>query len=99
MSVGALTLPWRGCVLHRIHFPKPSRTHQHHRFPKYLQLRIWPTVRHPQVVDVCPTGHDDVHAALDAIFAGRPIPKGVGRKERELAHEAVMLYTQAGGKP
>jgi hypothetical protein len=90
-----LTVPWRGCVLHRIHFPKPVRTHKHHRFPKYLQVRKYGEVRFDETVDVCPTGHDDVHAALDALLAKRVIPRGVGRKELEMARAAVLLFEKA----
>lgn len=92
MALLPFGVPWRGCVLHRIHLPRPSRTHKHHRFPQFLQLRKYREIRYPETVDVCPTGHDDVHAAIDALLAHRPIPRGVGRTEIELAREAIRKY-------
>jgi hypothetical protein len=63
----------------------------------YVQwIRLWQEVRFPATVDVCPTGHDDVHAALDALLAGRVPPRGVGRKERELAECAIFLFKHNG---
>ena len=89
-----LRVPWRGCALHRIHLPRSSQTHKHHVFPKYLQLRKWGEVRDRRTVDVCPTGHNDVHAALDAIFDGKVAPKGVGQREWEMATEAERLFNE-----
>lgn len=88
------TVPWQGCSLHRIHLPKPVRTHKHHIFPMYLQTKKYGSVLFPETVDVCPTGHDDVHAAIAAIFMGKPIPKGVGRQERAMAMVAVRRFLE-----
>jgi hypothetical protein len=92
MAFAPQTIPWAGCVLHRVHLPKPVRTHLHHRFPKYLQMRKWGRVLDQQTVNVCASGHDDVHAAIEALLRGMPVPRGVGRKERELAEYAVRRY-------
>jgi hypothetical protein len=88
----ALTVPWAGCVLHRIHLPRPVRTHKHHVFPKYLQIRKYGQIRDKELVYVCATGHDDVHAAIEALLLSRPIPRGVGQKEWQMATEAVQRY-------
>ena len=86
------TIPWKGCVLHRIHLPRPVRTHLHHTFPLYLQLRKWGEVRDKRRVYVCPTGHDDVHAAIEALLVQAPLPRGVGRGELAMAREAIALF-------
>lgn len=92
VAVGVLTVPWRGCVLHRVHLPRPVRTHLHHRFPKYLQMKRYGKIVDPTTVNVCATGHDDVHAAIEALMLQKPMPKGVGRGEREMAREAVRRF-------
>ena len=88
-------IPFSGCVLHRIHFPKPVRTHMHHVFAQYLQLRKWGEVRDRRTVKVCATGHDDVHHALNVLLGREPkMLPGVGRKELALAREAVRMYNE-----
>ena len=90
-----LTVPFAqaGCVLHRIHLPRPVQTHRHHKFPKFLQLRKWGEVRDRRIINVCPTGHSDVHHAINVMLGSEPkMLPGVGRKERALAAEAVALF-------
>jgi hypothetical protein len=92
-----------GCVLHRIHKPTPNRVELHHRFALYLQARVWPdvdptrpqTARDTERIPVCEGGHTDVHVAINAILAGAPMPKGVGRAERLEAQETIARYNAA----
>lgn len=89
-----LRMSWSGCVLHRLHLPRSSQTHMHHVFPMFMQLRKWGEVRDRRLARLCPTGHTDVHAALDALIAMRPVPSGVGRKELDMAREAMRLFNE-----
>lgn len=87
-----------GCDAHRVHLPRPVLAELHHVFPKYLQARVGRVgVFDDERVALCPTGHTDVHAAIDAILAGRPIPRGVGRSELAIARTAIARYRAAGG--
>lgn len=89
-----------GCILHKTHDPVPSTSELHHTFPVYLQARVWadvdpskPATAHDKErVPVCGDGHTDTHRAIDAILAGRPVPKGVGITERALARQGVARF-------
>lgn len=83
------------CVLHKEHRPVPSELHLHHVFPKYLQLMVWKEVREKRTVPVCPTGHVDVHGALDAFLTKTQMPKGIGHAEWQLATEGFNKYNAA----
>lgn len=93
------------CVLHRNHRPVPSRSELHHRFPLYLQAKVWPdvdpsnpaTAHDKERIPVCEGGHTDVHVAINAQLLGAPLPKGVGRAEKTEAAEAVRRFRAAGG--
>lgn len=92
-----------GCVLHKTHRPRPSRVELHHRFPMYLQAKVWldvdptkPATAHDKErIPVCEGGHSDVHVTINALILGGPIPKGVGTTERKEARDAVSRYTTA----
>jgi hypothetical protein len=85
------------CSIHRIHLPTPVASELHHRFPLYLQRRAWGEIRDRDRVPLCGTGHSDVHFAIDALLLGRRMPRGVGRRELQMAHEAVARYRMAAG--
>ena len=88
-------IPFSGCVLHRIHLPRPVQAHLHHTFPKHLQLSKWGEVRDRRTVKVCPTGHSDVHHAINVLLGREPkMLPGVGRKELALAREAVRMFNE-----
>ncbi len=100
---GPLQVAFRMCVAHRIHLPRPVLAELHHLFPLYLQHRVWASVdpmrpstaRVTERVPICPTGHSDVHAALDALLLGSKVPRGVGRGELALAKRAMEMYERA----
>lgn len=85
----------RPCTIHRTHKPTPVASELHHRFPKYLQVQVWGEVRENDTEALCGTGHSDVHFALDALLAGRKMPPGVGKTEREMANYAFTRFTDA----
>lgn len=92
-----------GCVLHRKHRPVPSRVELHHRFPMYLQAKVWldvdptkPATAHDKErIPVCEGGHSDVHVAINALILGGPLPKGIGTAERKEARDASARYFTA----
>lgn len=50
------------------HNPRPIRTQAHHRFPQYLQRRLWGEVRLQETVDWCGTDHDSTHAWISFLL-------------------------------
>jgi hypothetical protein len=97
-----LQLPFAkvGCVLHKRHDPDPSSSELHHVYPLYLQKQRWPdvdpqrpaTAHDRERVPACPTGHVDIHRAIDALLDKRQRPKGVGLAETKLAGEAILRH-------
>ncbi len=54
----------RPCELHTYHSPVVVRTQGHHVFPVYLQMRLWQELRLQELLWICGTGHDSLHAWL-----------------------------------
>lgn len=52
--------------MRKSHNPTPIRTQSHHRFPEYLQRRLWGETRLEERLDLCGTDHDSIHAWLAA---------------------------------
>jgi hypothetical protein len=84
------------CLVHGDHRPRPTRTVKHHVWP---QQYGGPTID-SNLVLICDTGHYNVHAALDAMLAGRLPPK-VARAELRLAQAGydAILAAYAGHVP
>jgi len=68
------------CVVHAYHWPPVTDPDTHHIIPL---AHGGPDVPDNEVV-ICPNGHRNIHEALRAMLAGKPVPK-VTRKERRLA--------------
>jgi hypothetical protein len=68
------------CTVHGYHYPRPARSVRHHIWPQEFS---GPTVE-ANLVWVCDTGHYTVHAVLDALLAGRRVPRST-RAEQRLA--------------
>jgi hypothetical protein len=73
--------------------PRPVRTQGHHRLPQYLQLRLWGEVRDHDLLWLCGSCHDTVHALVSHWIDGwrRPDPWPGQRAQRE-ARRTVLLY-------
>jgi hypothetical protein len=78
------TLAGNHCTVHGYHRPTPLRTVLHHILP---QEYGGPTVA-ANLVKVCDTGHYNIHACLDALLAGKPMPGGT-RREKALARQGL----------
>lgn len=76
-----------GCRVHHSHAPEPKVFHRHHVVP-----RSWGGGS-GETVDVCPTGHYNVHHLIDAYVRaggdpGWDVRKHYGPFERSLAERA-----------
>jgi hypothetical protein len=79
--------------------PRPSRTQYHHRFPQYLQERVWGAVRLQSGDDMlwlCGLCHDSVHDWLSWLLgeARCPAPAPSARAQTEAARAANWYWTQ-----
>lgn len=73
--------------------PVPSRTQGHHRYPVYLQERLWGEVRETELLWLCGTCHDNVHEALGWLLRESRIPDPMpGYKTLAEAKRAANWY-------
>jgi hypothetical protein len=64
----------RPCALRQYHSPMPVVTQGHHRHPVYLQNRIYGAIRDPELLWLCGSDHDAVHAWLYWLLEERARP-------------------------
>jgi hypothetical protein len=80
--------------------PVPSRTQYHHRFPQYLQERLWGEVRldtPPDMLWLCGLCHDNVHEALGWLLGESRKPDPMpGRLALNEARRARNWYETGG---
>lgn len=83
------------CQLHRYHAPRVVRTQAHHRKPVYLQNRVYGNIQNGEILWVCGTCHDSIHAWLSFLLgeAYRPEPEPGVKAKRE-AERAYDWYVQ-----
>lgn len=79
--------------------PRPSRTQYHHRYPQYLQERVYGAVRYqspPDMLWLCGLCHDSVHDWLSYLLkeAREPSPHPSSRARSE-AQRAYDWYRSA----
>jgi hypothetical protein len=82
------------CVLHDYHSPLPWATHSHHVVP--LAWTRAASAAESRTVPVCPTGHDALHRALQALVEGREPLRRVGRPTMILLQEAMLWALTSG---
>lgn len=66
------------CQMYRDHGSSyPVRTQGHHRYPQYLQKRLYGSVTNTELLWLCGTCHDSIHAWLDYLLgeAYKPNPE------------------------
>lgn len=75
---------------------RPSVTEGHHIFPVYLQNRKYGRIRRPDLIFLCGTCHDNVHAWLYHLMGDRrePNPAPPPRAQR-LAERAFEWFNTA----
>lgn len=64
----------RPCEMRKSHNPTPIRTQSHHRFPVYLQKRLWGSVRHDDRIALCGTDHDSLHTWIAVLLGEQARP-------------------------
>lgn len=84
------------CVVHGSHRPPVRETVVHHMWPRGMGGPDEAANK----VNICPTGHANVHRAIRAILTAGGKAEGTA-KELALAHHAVDAWTAAGkpGRP
>lgn len=88
------------CELHASHSPVVVRTQGHHLFPIYLQKRVFNgEVRHNDLVWLCGTGHDSLHAWLGWALSEsyKPVQR-VGWETMRIVDSVVEWYKAEGGQ-
>lgn len=83
------------CQLRGYHGFDYSITQSHHRFPEFLQARVYGETRIQDRLNVCGADHDSIHAWLYWLLGewGRPVDPGyLVRRE---AQRSFDLYVAA----
>ncbi len=81
------------CQLRKMHVPEPIRTQSHHRFPEYLQRRLWGEVRLQERLALCGTDHDSLHTWIAVLLGEQAWPqKDPGFLVRAEATRVVAWY-------
>lgn len=85
----------RPCQLYAYHQPRPTRTQGHHRYPVYLQNRVFGRIALPELLWLCGTCHDSVHDWISWLLgeARKPDPEP-GRLAKTEARRTVDWYLQ-----
>jgi anaerobic selenocysteine-containing dehydrogenase len=82
----------RTCQVHGTHRPTPMRVVDHHVQPQAMGGPDAPANR----VQVCDTGHYNIHRLLDDLILGGPMRRGGTAEERRLAKEGYDKWVRAG---
>lgn len=81
------------CQVRLTHTPTPIRTQSHHRFPSYLQRRLWGEVRLEERLNTCGTDHDSIHSWISWLLGEHYQPTlDPGRFVRAEAQMVVDWY-------
>lgn len=74
------------CAMRLSHNPRPIRTQGHHRWPQYLQRRLWGSVRLEDLIPLCGTDHDSTHTWLSFLL---------GEQRKPLLDPGTLVKTEA----
>ncbi len=70
----------------------PVRTQGHHLHPVFLQNRVYGRIRDPQLIWLCGTCHDSIHAWLDWLLGEAYQPPTPPRRLKRIAEETFAWY-------
>lgn len=81
------------CALYMDHgSSRPVIVQGHHRHPVYLQRRLWGEVRDEELIWLCGTCHDSVHAWLYWVMEERAKPSEVPLRARAEAQQTWAWF-------
>lgn len=83
----------RPCQLRTYHAPEPVITQGHHRHPIFLQNRVYGQIRDTELMWLCGTCHDSVHAWLYWLLGERARPADPGYLARREAQTTLDWWT------
>lgn len=83
------------CELHISHSPITVINEGHHRFPQFLQRRVYGKVIDNRLIYICATSHNTVHDAIYSWEDDGHIPKWIVGKTKDLIEEGIELYLNA----
>lgn len=99
---GPLTAPAaeKPCTLYKDHgSATPSITEGHHRHPVYMQNEVYGRIKDPELLYVCSTCHDNIHAWIYWLTGKRkqpnPLPPARARAEAQRTYEWYLSLTGA----
>lgn len=79
--------------MRKSHNPTPVRTQSHHRYPVYLQKRLWGEVRLEDRLALCGTDHDSVHTWVAVLLGEQQQPTlDPGWLVKNEAHLVIEWY-------
>lgn len=77
---------------------RPAFTQSHHRFPQYLQMRLWGEVRLEDRLWLCGTCHDNLHGWLYIVmgeWSPFVLAEAVPLRARQQAAHVVSWFETA----
>ncbi|MCA1570801.1 MAG: hypothetical protein LC798_10890 [Chloroflexi bacterium] len=99
-DIRTATAAERPCQLHTHHAPRVVRTQGHHRHPVYLQNEVYGQIRDSELLWVCGTCHDSIHAWLSHLLgeARRPNPEPgrLVKAEAQRTHDWFQAELEKG---
>jgi hypothetical protein len=72
----------------------PVRTQGHHLYPEYLQRRLWGYTPLQELIWLCGTCHDSIHAWLDFLLGEAYQPPTPPARIRRNAEMVLAWYVQ-----
>lgn len=79
------------CLVHKVHKPEPLRVVRHHVQPLGMG---GPDVEE-NIIDICDTGHYNVHVVLGLLILSRPMPHG-HNAEKKISLTGFNDWVRAG---
>jgi hypothetical protein len=93
------TASTKPCELYKDHgSATPSVTEGHHRHPVYLQNRVYGRIQDTQLLWVCSTCHDNIHAWLYWLLGERAQPNPLPPTRARVEALAAFAWYQGAKK-
>lgn len=86
------------CQLVKTHAPLPVITEHHHRYPVFLQNRLYGKILYGPDLWVCSNCHEAIHAWLYWLLGERKKPPVIGRNAKAEAERTFLWYELERGR-